>query len=79
MDVRTLRQGPSGFVRMVTAARCSMGESSVDRQPKCAERSDLRSTWFRIGVLSLAPPDDARDVRGAGLPSTAWPRNLKDV
>jgi stage II sporulation protein D len=53
VDVRTAT-GPSGRVRTVTVVG-SQGDSSVTGAD--ARRAlRLRSTWFRIGVLSLAPP-----------------------
>jgi stage II sporulation protein D len=54
MDVR-LAKGPSGRVRTVTAIG-SQGESSVPGGD-VRRALDLRSTWFRIGVLSLATPE----------------------
>ncbi len=53
VDVRTTT-GPSGRVRSVIVAS-SQGESAMTGTD--ARRAlGLRSTWFRIGVLSLAPP-----------------------
>ncbi|MEP6910473.1 MAG: SpoIID/LytB domain-containing protein [Actinomycetota bacterium] len=54
-DVRTTT-GPSGRVQTVTAVGANGGESSMSGSD-FRRALDLRSTWFRIGVLSLAPPD----------------------
>jgi SpoIID/LytB domain protein len=53
-DVR-MEIGPSGRVQTVTAVG-SQGESSVTGSD-LRRALRLRSTWFRIGVLSLAPPE----------------------
>src|SRR6266540_4144297 len=53
VDLRTTT-GPSGRVRSVTAVG-SQGEATVTG-PDLRRALGLRSTWFRIGVLSLAPP-----------------------
>jgi stage II sporulation protein D len=53
VDIR-ITTGPSGRVRLVTAIG-SQGESSVTGSDLRREL-ELRSTWFRIGVLALAPP-----------------------
>ncbi len=54
VDVRTT-VGPSGRVGTVTAIG-SQGESSADGAD-VRRGLGLRSTWFRIGVLSLATPE----------------------
>jgi stage II sporulation protein D len=54
MDVRTT-VGPSGRVGTVTAIG-SQGESTATGAD-VRRGLDLRSTWFRIGVLSLATPE----------------------
>lgn len=53
-DIR-LNTGPSGRVQTVTAVT-SQGESSVTGSD-LRRAMKLRSTWFRIGVLSLANPE----------------------
>jgi stage II sporulation protein D len=53
-DVR-IAKGPSGRVRTVTAVGVQ-GESSMTGGD-VRRALGLRSTWFRIGVLSLATPD----------------------
>ena len=53
-DVR-IAKGASGYVRTVTAVG-SRGESSATGS-EVRRALDLRSSWFRIGVLSLATPD----------------------
>jgi len=54
MDVRIVKS-PSGFVKTVTAVG-SEGESSATGS-EVRRALDLRSSWFRVGVLSLATPD----------------------
>jgi stage II sporulation protein D len=54
MDVRTAKSR-SGFVRTVTAVG-SHGEATATGS-EVRRALDLRSSWFRIGVLSLATPD----------------------
>ncbi len=56
MDVRTTK-GPSGRVKTVTAVG-SRGESTMTGSD-VRRALGLRSTWFRIGVLSLATPKAA--------------------
>jgi hypothetical protein len=51
----TMETGPSGRVQTVTAVG-SQGESSMSGSD-LRRALNLRSTWFRIGVLSLATPD----------------------
>lgn len=53
-DVRTAT-GPSGRVKTVTAVG-SQGEATMTGSD-LRRALGLRSTWFRIGVLSLATPD----------------------
>jgi SpoIID/LytB domain protein len=53
-DLR-LETGPSGRVETATAVG-EQGESTVTGSD-LRRALDLRSTWFRIGVLSLATPD----------------------
>jgi stage II sporulation protein D len=55
MDVR-ITKGPSGRVETVTAIG-SNGESTT-RASDVGRALGLRSTWFRIGVLSLSTPDE---------------------
>lgn len=75
LDVRTAT-GPSGRVQNVIATG-SQGESSM---PGADVRRalGLRSTWFRVGVLSLAPPE-APVSFGAQLTLTGVARNLSAV
>ncbi|MEK6276311.1 MAG: SpoIID/LytB domain-containing protein [Actinomycetota bacterium] len=54
MDVRTAK-GPSGRVKTVTAVG-SQGESTMTGSD-VRRALGLRSSWFRIGVLSLATPE----------------------
>jgi stage II sporulation protein D len=54
MDVR-IAKSPSGFVRTVTAVG-SQGEATATGSD-VRRALALRSSWFRIGVLSLATPD----------------------
>jgi SpoIID/LytB domain protein len=54
MDVRTAK-APSGYVRTVTAVG-ARGEASATGS-EVRRALGLRSSWFRIGVLSLATPD----------------------
>jgi hypothetical protein len=54
LDVR-LAKGPSGRVRTVTAIG-SQGESSASGSD-VRRTLNLRSTWFRVGVLSLSAPE----------------------
>lgn len=55
VDVRTAK-ARSGYVRTVTAVG-ARGEASATGS-EVRRALDLRSSWFRIGVLSLAPPDE---------------------
>jgi stage II sporulation protein D len=75
MDVRTA-QSPSGFVRTVTAVG-ARGEASATGS-EVRRALDLRSTWFRIGVLSLAPPD-APVTFGGRVSLSGVARNLPAV
>ena len=50
----TMQTGPSGRVQSVTAVG-SQGESTMTGSD-LRRAMNLRSTWFRIGVLSLATP-----------------------
>ena len=52
---RAHREGPSGYVRTVTAVG-SEGEATATGS-EVRRALDLRSSWFRVGVLSLATPD----------------------
>ena len=54
MDVRMVKS-PSGYVRTVTAVG-SEGEATATGS-EVRRALDLRSSWFRVGVLSLATPD----------------------
>jgi len=75
MDVRTA-QGPSGFVRTVTAVGARGEASSTGSDVRRA--LDLRSTWFRIGVLSLATPE-APVTFGGRVSLNGVARNLPAV
>ena len=75
MDVRTA-QAPSGFVRTVTAVG-ARGEATVTGSD-VRRALDLRSTWFRIGVLSLATPD-APVTFGGRVSLNGLARNLPAV
>src|SRR6266545_2198436 len=75
VDLRTTT-GPSGRVRSVTAVG-SQGEATVTG-PDLRRALGLRSTWFRIGVLSLAPPA-APVTFGARVSLTGIARNLPSV
>ena len=75
MDVRTA-QARSGFVRTVTAVG-ARGESSATGSD-VRRALDLRSTWFRIGVLSLATPD-APVTFGGRVSLNGVARNLPAV
>ena len=75
MDVRTA-QAPSGFVRTVTAVG-TRGEASATGSD-VRRALDLRSTWFRIGVLSLATPD-APVTFGGRVSLNGVARNLPAV
>jgi stage II sporulation protein D len=75
MDVRTA-QGPSGFVRTVTAVG-ARGEASATGS-EVRRALDLRSAWFRIGVLSLATPD-APVTFGGRVSLNGVARNLPAV
>jgi len=50
----TMQTGPSGRVQSVTAIG-SQGDSTMSGSD-LRRALNLRSTWFRIGMLSLAPP-----------------------
>jgi stage II sporulation protein D len=75
MDVRTA-QSPSGFVRTVTAVGARGEASATGTDVRRA--LDLRSTWFRIGVLSLATPD-APVTFGGRVSLNGIARNLPAV
>ena len=75
VDIRTTT-GPSGRVRSVTAVG-SQGESSVTGAD-VRRALGLRSTWFRIGVLALAPPA-APVTYGTRASLTGVARNLPSV
>jgi stage II sporulation protein D len=75
MDVRTA-QSPSGFVRTVTAVG-ARGEATLTGSD-VRRALDLRSTWFRIGVLSLATPD-APVTFGGRVSLNGVARNLPAV
>ena len=75
VDLRTAT-GPSGRVRSVTAMG-SQGESTVTGSD-LRRALRLRSTWFRIGVLSLEPPA-APVTFGTRVSLTGVARNLPSV
>ena len=75
MDVRTA-QSPSGLVRTVTAVG-ARGEATLTGSD-VRRALDLRSTWFRIGVLSLATPD-APVTFGGRVSLNGVARNLPAV
>jgi SpoIID/LytB domain protein len=75
VDIRTTT-GPSGRVRSVTAIG-SQGESTVTGSD-LRRALGLRSTWFRIGVLALAPPASPVTF-GARATLSGFARSLPSV
>jgi hypothetical protein len=75
LDVRAAT-GPSGRVRSLTVTG-SQGESTVTGTD-VRRALDLRSTWFRIGVLSLSPPE-APVTFGARVSLSGVARSLPRV